>query len=134
MLLLAILGATRTAELAHLLRLRDEPASQRAHPDRARAHPPSNRIRSAECINAIRRMLTGSDDGNCGLAGFASGTGSVTITRQLYLQRSASVGFSRYLSWQFEQAVVIVSAASRILSISFDCAALYAFRPASRNP
>ena len=33
-----------------------------------------------------------------------------------YLQRSAGVGFSRYLSWQFAQAVVITSEASRILS------------------
>src|SRR5258706_16297469 len=35
---------------------------------------------------------------------------------QAYMQRSASLGFSRYLLWQFEQAVVMASAASRILS------------------
>ena len=34
----------------------------------------------------------------------------------VYLQRSAGAGFSRYLSWQFAQAVVSTSAASRILS------------------
>jgi hypothetical protein len=51
-----------------------------------------------------------------------------------HLHRPARVGFSRYLSWQFEQAVVITSAASRILSIFFDWAALYAVIPASRRP
>jgi|HubBroStandDraft_6_1064221.scaffolds.fasta_scaffold519433_2 hypothetical protein len=56
------------------------------------------------------------------------------MARERYLQRPASVGFSLYLSWQFEQAVVIVSAASTILSISFDCAAVYAFLPASLSP
>jgi len=33
-----------------------------------------------------------------------------------HLHRSARVGFSRHFSWQFEQAVVIASAASRMLS------------------
>jgi hypothetical protein len=41
-----------------------------------------------------------------------------------YLQRSARLGFSRYLLWQLAQASVIASAAVRILSVFFDCAAL----------
>jgi hypothetical protein len=39
-----------------------------------------------------------------------------SLNTQPYLQRSAGLRFSRYLSWQFLHAVVITSEASIILS------------------
>src|SRR5581483_5466235 len=42
--------------------------------------------------------------------------------------------FSRYAWWQFSQALVTCSATVTTLSTFFDCAALKAANPASRNP
>jgi hypothetical protein len=52
----------------------------------------------------------------------------------LYLHRSAKVGFSRYLSWQLAQAVVITSAASTILPISLRAIACEAVRAGKLLP
>jgi len=66
------------------------------------------------CVNVLkRRQKKSQQESQAGLQRNAR-THSLPVYR--YLHRSASVGFSRHLSWQLAQAVVMVSAASRILS------------------
>lgn len=122
-------GASPSHRSRDLWRRNTHAAPASFPPRRDTAPTPSRRASRSARIRAIER--------------FASATSAhypplsrrrQAMSNRRYMQRSLRSAFSRYFSWQLPHAVTTASAASSILSWSFDCAALYATIPAARSP